>query len=134
MRVQFDLPEGDFAYLVARGFLWEAIIEAGARWLLVHNFPVAEGFSQHPTAAAAFQITNGYPDAPLDMVYFHPCLTRRDGKGIPATEARQALDGKAWQRWSRHRTAANAWRPGVDDLATHIQLIEDCLERELRRA
>lgn len=134
MRRQFQLPEADVAYLDARGFLWETVVEGGGYWLLIHNFPVPSGYRQHPTAFAAIQITNGYPDAPLDMAYFVPFLTRVDGRGIGATDGRIALDGKQWQRWSRHRTGENPWRVGVDDVSAHVQLIEDCLSREFRKA
>jgi hypothetical protein len=67
------------------------------------------------------------------MVYFHPPLARKDGKAIGATQATQALDGKSFQRWSRHRTPAHPWIPGQDDLSTHIALIEEWLSREFEK-
>ncbi len=128
LRRQFRLPEEDETYLQATGRDWETIVEAGIRWLIIYAFPIPTGYN---TAAAnvALQIPSGYPDAQLDMVYFFPALTRNDGRPINAL-TNQTIEGQNWQRWSRHRTAENPWRPGVDDVSTHIALIEDWLQRE----
>ena len=69
----------------------------------------------------------------LDMVYFDPWLSRQDGKPIGAANVSQALDGKSYQRWSRHRTGQNPWKPGEDSIGTHIFLIEDWLQRIRQR-
>ena len=132
MRRQFSLPEADEASLAARGFPWETLIEAGVRWLIVHDFPVPPGYNQ-AKVLVAIRIETGYPDAPLDMVYVFPPLARQNGHGIGALSS-QPLDGKIYQRWSRHRTPHNPWRPGEDDLATHLHLIEHWFEREFRKA
>ena len=42
-----------------------------------------------------------------------------------------ALDGKQYQQWSRHRTAANPWRPGLDNVGTHLIQVDSWLQREL---
>ena len=55
----------------------------------------------------------------------------RTGKAIQALSP-ENFDGKTWQRWSRHRTQVNLWRPGVDGLATQYALVQEWLERELR--
>lgn len=101
-------------------------------WVLVHEFPVPERYNVR-TVTAAIRIETGYPIARLDMVYFHPALVRSDGKPIKATQVMQTIDGKQYQRWSRHRTKANPWQPGEDSLGTHVILIEDWLEREFGR-
>ena len=51
--------------------------------------------------------------------------TRSWSASIGATKAKQVIDGRTYQRWSRHRTAQNPWRVGVDGLDTHVFLIED---------
>jgi hypothetical protein len=131
MRRQFLLPEADMDYLKASGLQWETVSEGGWRWLLLYDFPVPSGYNV-TAATAAVSISAGYPDAQLDMVYFYPPLARRDGRPIGAL-ASQAIDGKTFQRWSRHRTSANPWRPGEDDLSTHLALIEHWLEREFKK-
>jgi hypothetical protein len=131
MRRQFSLPEGDREFLDARGLPWETIIDAGGRWLLIHDFAVNGGYNI-ATVLLALMIAPGYPDAQIDMAYFFPELARKDGRAINAL-ASQQLDGKVFQRWSRHRTAQNPWRPGEDDVATHLALVDGWLEKELAR-
>jgi hypothetical protein len=74
-----------------------------------------------------------YPEAQIDMAYFLPALVRGDGGAIRQLSDHR-LDGKVWQRWSRHRTAENPWQPGVDCLETHMLLVSVWLVRELRVA
>lgn len=131
MRKQFELPSFDAKYLETTGLAWETIVESSGRWLLLHNRLVPRGYTvEH--VSVALQIPAGYPDAEIDMAYFHPDLTRSDGKPIGAADARQDLDGKSFQRWSRHRTGESAWRPGDDDISTHLVLVDDWLEREFQ--
>lgn len=130
MRRQFSLPEADETFLESLGLLWEAIIENSVRWLLLHSYPVPPGYNQG-SVMVAIRIETGYPEAQLDMVYFYPPLDRLDRVTIGALST-QPLDGKTFQRWSRHRTGVNPWRPGEDDLSTHLALVNDWLEREFR--
>jgi hypothetical protein len=116
----FALPEEDTELLDAGGYYWETV-EGGGRWLLIHDFALPPGFSL-PSTSAAIQIPSGYPSAALDMVFFHPAVVRSDGRVIPATQASVAFDGKQWQRWSRHYTAANPWRSGEYNVVTHLNL------------
>lgn len=131
MRRQFILPEIDREYLDALGLNWETISDPSGQCLLVHEFPVTEGYNRGNVIAALI-IPPGYPDAQIDMVYFYPALSRNDGRTINALTTQQ-IDGKTFQRWSRHRTGQNPWRPGVDDVSTHLALVEFWLEKELKR-
>jgi hypothetical protein len=63
------------------------------------------------------------------MAYFFPALSRLDGKAINAISF-QPINGKTYQRWSRHRTGQNPWREGIDDLSTHLSLISFWFEQE----
>jgi hypothetical protein len=130
MRRQFSLPEADETFLESLGIPWETLIENSARWLLLHGFPVPAGYN-HARVMVAIRIETGYPEAQLDMIYFYPPLDRLDGVAIGALST-QPLDGKVFQRWSRHRTVSNPWRPGEDDISTHLALASDWLEREFR--
>lgn len=131
MRRHILLPEQDREFLDARGLAWETLMETGYQWLLIKDFPVPEGYNTDKVTAA-LMIMPGYPDAPLDMVYFYPPLARIDAHSINAL-AEQPLDSQIYQRWSRHRTAQNPWRPGEDDVSTHLALVESWLEKELTR-
>lgn len=127
MRREFMLPEADETMLTARGLPWEAI-SIGGQWILLHEFPLPPGYNVSQ-ADVAISISAGYPDASLDMAYFFPPLARTDSKPINNL-ALMVIDNRTWQRWSRHRTPQNPWRPGVDDLSTHLGLVEDWLVRE----
>jgi hypothetical protein len=133
MRRQFQLPEDDIVFLESLGLAWETIVDAGMHWVIIHDYPVHAGYQVTATTVAV-KIETGYPRTGLDMAYFHPALTRTDGQPINAI-CPQMIDGKAYQRWSRHRTAINPWREGIDDLSTHMSLVSFWFEQEfLKRA
>lgn len=131
MRRDFAPLTEDIRHLDGSGLQWEAVKDNG-NWIIVHGFPVPDGFN-HKAASAAVRIESGYPDAQLDMVYFKPHLSRANGLPIKATDAIQSICGAPWQRWSRHRTSENPWHPGIDCLATHLLLVEHWLQREVTR-
>lgn len=130
-RQQFRLPEADEEYLNVRGLPWETVAEGGCQRVILYSLLLPSGYNCN-SVDMNLRIQPGYPDTQLDMVYFYPALVRSDGRVIKAiTEER--FDGKVWQRWSRHRTAANPWIPGVDYIGTHLGLVEHWLEQELSR-
>lgn len=130
-RRQFELLSEDRLFLEEYGLPWETIVD-GSQWILLHEFLTPPGYNV-PTVSVAIRIETGYPKTALDMAYFYPALTRSDGHPIGAANAMQRIDGKDWQRWSRHRTPQNPWIVGQDNLGTHIHLIEDWLTREFEK-
>ena len=131
-RRQFELPGVDREFLERRHLPWEAVIEKGGQWVILHEYSVPGGYN-HTTVSAALQLPASYPDTQIDMVYFYPHLARINDEAIGGLSTKQ-FDGKAWQRWSRHRTAANRWRRGYDCIETHVLLIDEWLERQCRCA
>ncbi|MEQ1756320.1 MAG: E2/UBC family protein [Micropepsaceae bacterium] len=131
MKRQFELLPEDEQFLKEYGLPWETVVD-GSQWVLIHDLSTHEGYN-HAKVTAAIRIETGYPNTRLDMVYFFPALARKDGRAIGATDSNQQIDGKTYQRWSRHRTDANPWKPGHDNLGTHIFLIEDWLQREFEK-
>jgi len=131
MRRQFDLPSFDRQYLESTGLRWETVVDGDTRWLLIHERPVPSGHNV-ATVTVALLIVAGYPDSQIDMAYFHPHLARRDGRPIGAL-ATHNIGGISHQRWSRHRTPEAPWRPGEDDVSSHLVLVDDWLERELAK-
>ena len=97
--------------------------------MILHEYPVSGGYN-HTTVSAALEVPPSYPDTQIDMVYFHPHLAPANGRAVRQLSTR-AFDGKIWQRWSRHRTAANPWRRGYDCIETHVLLVDEWIEREL---
>jgi hypothetical protein len=131
LRRQFALPEEDVAFLDGAGFSWETVTELGVHRVVIRGVHVPSGYNLGQIDLY-FKIEGAYPDTQLDMVYVHPALARADGNPIGGL-AEETFDGKAWQRWSRHRTAANPWRPGVDNLETHFKLALSWFEQEFRK-
>jgi len=128
LRKEFELLEEDEAYLSTLRLPWEAAKLANQNWLLVHDYPIADGYNVK-TATMAIRIVGGYPTSGLDMVYFYPALSRADQQPVGAL-TNHPLDGKAYQQWSRHRTATNPWRTDIDNLSTHIALADFWLANE----
>ncbi len=131
MRRTFDLPEADVEHLRARGLSWEARVVGAVRWLFIKDWPVPPGYNRKKVQLA-LRIEPSYPTTQIDMAYFAPALARKDGKPIAAVII-MTIGRKKFQRWSRHRTISNPWRPGEDDLSTHLLLVEDWLVRELTK-
>ena len=130
-RRHFTLPQVDMEWLDSTAGRFELVAEGGVLRVVLYGFPVPPGYHQRQVDVNV-RIESGYPDTQIDMVYVHPALERADGRPISAT-CTEPFDGKQWQRWSRHRTPANPWRPGVDNLATHFGLVEHWLSRELKK-
>ena len=130
LRRDFKLPEEDAESLDHRGLPWETVTDGGAKWLIIKGYPIPGGYD-HGTADLALRIPPSYPDDQIDMVYFSPALALTNGKPIRQLSL-LTIDGKAYQQWSRHRTASNPWRPGLDNVATHLLQVDDWLQRELK--
>ena len=129
MRREFNLSEQDLEFLDSSDYSWETINLQG-NWVLIHQYPIPKGYN-HSETSLALRLDSGYPNVQIDMVYFFPHLSRIDGKIIGAIST-QLIDGKQWQRWSRHRTKVNPWRPEIDCIATHLGLVLHWLEREFK--
>lgn len=130
-RRQFYLPEEDVEFLEGQELGWDTVLDSSGSYVLIHDVPVPEGYN-HQTVTAAIRIESGYPQTQLDMVYLYPALLRSDGQQIGAL-CDQSIDGKIFQRWSRHRTMENPWRPGIDNLATHMGLVSYWFEQEFTK-
>jgi len=128
-RRQFRLPAQDELFLNSLNLMWEAVIDSGVRRVVIHDMPLPAGYTGQ-TVTVNMRIEAGYPEAQIDMAYFFPPISRADGKQINAICA-DPFDGKEWQRWSRHRTAQNPWRPGLDNVGTHFAAINAWLSTEL---
>ncbi len=128
-RKQFSLPADDVEFLESNGFQWEAIANSG-NWLIIHNYPIPVSYNV-TSVQVALMIPPNYPAAQIDMAYFFPHLQKTSGKGITATSP-QIINNRNFQRWSRHRQAGE-WRPGEDNVMTHLLLVNNWLEKDLKR-
>ena len=131
-RRDFNLPPDDVVFLDLHHPGWEAFRDGTTNWLLIGQFVVPAGYTISATTVA-LRIEPAYPDTQIDMAYFFPALCREDGKPIPAIGSTEAVDGKTFQRWSRHRTGENPWRPGIDDVSTHLAQVQHWFLREFSK-
>ncbi|WLT40276.1 multiubiquitin domain-containing protein (plasmid) [Synechocystis sp. B12] len=127
-RREFSLLAADAEFLKKRGLDWQTVNSDG-QWLIVSDYPLPPGYDVAACTLAVL-IPPSYPTAALDMFFCHPPL-RINGIVPPQTEHHQAIDGRNFQRWSRHRGGASLWDPSVDNLASHFALIDEALAREV---
>ena len=128
----FDLPEEDEDYAIRLAGRLERVLDKSRHWVLIHDFQVPEGYNVEKVTAAVL-LPQGYPICGPDMVYFYPSLVLDSGKRIHAADATEVIQGKTYQRWSRHFLPREPWRPGVDSLETYAFMIRGWLEREVKR-
>ncbi|MDR7062450.1 MULTISPECIES: E2/UBC family protein [unclassified Sphingopyxis] len=126
MRREFNLGPDDIRVLEALGCPWETIAQGGARWLLLRQHPIPEGYNV-AQADVAIRL-DAYPAGMIDMVYFSPPLSRADGKVINNLSA-LSIDNRSFQQWSRHYP----WRQGVDSLCTHLRRVRAWLKNEFKK-
>ncbi len=131
LRRQFEPLPMDRQFLDEYGLPWETLV-AGSQWVLIHDFPTHQGYN-HAAVTISIRMETGYPNTELNMVYIYPALARKDAVPIGATQATETIDGKIFQRWSRHRSAGNPWKIGKDNLGSHVILVEDWLVREFEK-
>lgn len=125
LRRELTLPEEDIEYLNANYQDWETL--RNGAWLLIHNYPLPDGYNV-PNATIAINIA-AYAPGPLDMVYVYPALSRKDGIKINCADVFQQIDGKSFQRWSRHYS----WNSEKCNLVTHLIQIEEWFRWEFRK-
>jgi hypothetical protein len=126
----FSLCEEDKDFLEAMNFRWETFAELRYNWLLIYDYPIPEGYDAS-RCTVALMVPPAYPATEIDMAYFSPLLRKRSGRPISATIS-QSIGGKPYQRWSRHRKPGE-WKPGVDNLNTHLTLVNNWLVNDLKR-
>ena len=132
VRQEFALPSGDVAFLKSLSLPWETLHSLGRMWVLIYGVPLPIGF-RVATANVGIEIAPGYPTSQLDMAWFDPPLQRVDGQTIAQTQLTEPIDGRGWQRWSRHRIGSTVWKPGIDNLESHFAFVQDWLCREVER-
>lgn len=126
----FSMPEEDADFLKKLDLFWDSFSE-GSRWLILRDYVLPAGYNVEKCDVAV-AIPANYPVEQLDMFYMYPNLSRTDNQAIGALSP-QTIEGKQYQRWSRHRTALNQWVPGEDNLATHLELMNHSLQEEFTK-
>jgi hypothetical protein len=132
VRQDFRLPAADEEYLDGLGLPWEARKQNDSQWLIIHDWKLPAGYNRE-TAKLALLIPPAYSDSQIDMVHFSPALARTDGKSIGGLST-HPIGEDSFQQWSRHRTSQNPWRIGIDDVPSHLALVDEWLRREFEKA
>jgi hypothetical protein len=102
----------------------EIVEEAAAVSLIFRNFPIPPGYNR-VAADLLLRIPRAYPDAGPDMFWTTSALTLADGSPPKNSEVVESLLGESWRRFSWHTN----WRPNVDNLHGHIQVVRRRLEQ-----
>jgi hypothetical protein len=116
-----SLPTPDQQYLAERGIQHEVIADSGMVCVVFPKWQLPAGLSISE-ADVLIRLAPGYPDIPPDMWWVSPEILRADKSAIPATEVRQPLVDRTWQRWSRHFQPGQ-WQSGIDGLESYLTLI-----------
>lgn len=129
-RRDFSLLEIDETHLNAFAALWETVVENGRRWLIIHAYQIPTGYTAVETKLA-LEIPATYPGSQIDMFYCYPPLALPSGREIPSTQVRAIIDNVEFHGWSRHRGSTSEWMVGVDNVVTHLALVESALQKEV---
>lgn len=121
----YHLPADDVEFLRSNCKGWNQVIEGNKQGLVIPNYQLPCGYTPDE-AELMLLIPSDYPAAGIDMFYFFPDIMRTDRLPIGALNP-EIHFSKQWQRWSRHY----AWRPGEDNIATHITYVGNQLKSEL---
>jgi hypothetical protein len=126
----FALLEADEAHLNRLGLYWETIVDAGRRWLLIHDYPLPAGYTVERTQLA-LEVPPTYPGAQIYGFYAYPPLALSSGRTIESTQLRGVLLGVEFHGWSRHRGPAAPWNPATDNVVTQLATVDAALAKEV---
>ena len=134
-RRMFALLEVDERFLNGLGLRWETVIDGASRgqarrWLLIHDYPLPQGFTAERTLLA-LEIPPTYPNAQIDMFYTNPPLALATGRPIDRTQVSARIAGVDFNGWSRHRGPQSQWDPASDNVMTHLALVESAMAKEV---
>lgn len=110
--------------LESRGFAVEVSV-SDAIYIVIKDYPIPEAIWDRSSSDLLVMAYDTYPNAPLDMFWLDPPVSRRNGQadGV-GTETR---NGREWQSFSWH---IGGWDPAHDSLLTYLDVVNDRLRRD----
>lgn len=124
------LPESQVAFLRESDLEFETHLEGEMIALVIKNYRLPDGYAPS-TTDLLLRLHTQFPEVAPDMFWMAPSVSYVDGSQPQATELREHIVQREWQRWSRH-FSGSPWRPGVDDLRSFMTLIRAVLIREAK--
>lgn len=122
----FLLPDEDEEFLTAHfPSRWCKREEEGEIGIIISDYPLPADLYTADKSDLMLIIPADYPTSGLDMFYFSPELSRKDGRTINAI-AKEIHFEREWQRWSRHYE----WEPGTDSIVSHISYVSNQLKHD----
>jgi len=125
------LPTEDVETLTARGLKAGAKIVGNEIFLVIESYPVPEGYD-HDTTNVLLRLPRQWPDGRPDMFWTEPHLKVVATSNWPnASGHLMNLDGRQWQRWSRHYK--DRWKPGIDRLVNLLTIVRREMNKDVGR-
>lgn len=107
------------------GYSIELIETEGWANVVFHNYPILSGYSKALTKLL-LKIPISYPNGQPDMFWTNVDLTLKDGQVPRSAEQIESAIGKQWRRFSWH---PQNWNPGVDNLRTYLEFVNNRLSK-----
>jgi hypothetical protein len=119
------LSESDLHYLDSKGFKYRVSAPSNEIHLVIGDFELPAHYVPRK-CELLLKLPPGYPNTNPDMFWTTPGIRLANGGAPLAADVIELLEGKQWQRWSRHN---NTWRPGVDDIQTKLRAVRTELDK-----
>jgi hypothetical protein len=98
----------------------------GWTFLVVHDYPIPEGFTPNVTRLLV-KLPPLFPDAAPDMFWLNPHVRTSSGAMPQGASVEAVMDGQ-WQRFSWH-LQPGAWQPGISTLRDFMRCVRARLEK-----
>lgn len=118
------LPAADIQHLRARRLNFRASTSGNFIDVVIAGYRLPAGFDHDASDLLVRLPANGWPDVKPDMWWFDPWIKIAATGGYPpAADTPEVIEGRRWQRWSRH-FSASSWQPGLDGLGTYLAMVD----------
>lgn len=119
------LRDADIEHLRQRALSWSAAIVGNMIDLIIADYPLPVGYD-FERAELLLHLPGAWPDGVPDMFFLIPHVRiKATGAWPQAAASFPVIGDRTWQQWSRH--FQNLWRPGVDNLATYLAIVDEAL-------
>ena len=119
--IVFSLPDEDEELLTANfPSQWGKCTEGTKRGIIISEYRLPDGIYTRDKSDLMLIIPTDYPVGMIDMFYFDPALSRKNGKPIAALVCETHFE-RNWQRWSRHYI----WEPGIHSIISHVSYVQN---------